>query len=470
MGSTRRDFVSGAAATALIPAAAPAAIDNVVTPEMFGAKGDGRTNDTHAFAALSAHVNGNGGGTIVLRRVTYVVGEQRPGAGGAKPSFAPIDIITLQGCTQPIIIRGNGATLKTAPKLRYGRFDPVSGQPLPPPPKRDLTNQAVPYWAMIEIHHCSGSIEISDLELDGNLEQLWIGGPYTKHGNWEAGGSGMRLRANSGPERLSRIRCHHQPTDGMMLAPATERTGSTTITDVVCDYNGRQGCSVTGGRNLVFQNCKFRHTGKAVIHSPPGDGVDIEAEGRPIRNVAFMDCEFSDNTGFGIGAGRGTDSSDIRFSRCKFIGTTNYSGWLDRAQMRFSKCLFVGSIIHVYGDDDPSQAAQFSDCTFTDDRRLSPSGQVFSGPRQLPSIAFLERSRNALFTRCNFRLVGEAILPVTGAGVIFADCTMSQRSPSRSSPQGTYLGINTINGNAHLEGSTIRGKVTLNGRSVPRTG
>ena len=93
MASTRRQFLAGAAATSLAPAAASAAPGETVTPEMFGAKGDGRTNDTRAFAAMSAHVNARGGGTIVLRPVTYVVGEQHPSAASKRTSFAPTNII-----------------------------------------------------------------------------------------------------------------------------------------------------------------------------------------------------------------------------------------------------------------------------------------------------------------------------------------------------------------------------------------
>jgi hypothetical protein len=470
MESSRRQFLAGAAASALVPAAATAASADVVTPEMFGAKGDGRTNDTKAFAAMSAHVNARGGGTIVLRPVTYVVGEQHPAPVGKKLSFAPTDIIHLKHCAGPIVVRGNGATLRAADKLRYGRFDRATGQPLPPPPRRDLTSQAVPYGAMIDMHHCSGGIEISDLELDGNLPRLWIGGPYGKRGNWEAGGSGLRLRNNSGPERLSRIRCHHQPTDGMMLAPATVRTGTTTVTDVLCEYNGRQGCSLTGGRDLLFERCKFRHTGRAVLHSKPGDGVDIEAEGRPIRNVAFVDCEFSDNWGFGVGAGRKSDADDIRFTRCKFIGTTTAAAWLDRSGMRFAACQFVGSITNIYGDPDPAKAVQFADCTFTDDPRLSPTGKVYLGRGKARTIAAVRNAQNVRFTRCTFRLVGDGLLPESGKGAIYADCTMTQRSPAASFPRGTYIGTTTIRGNPKLEGAVIRGKVTLNGRTLPRTG
>lgn len=467
MASTRRQFVAGASVTMVLPPAAAAAARGAVTPEMFGAKGDGRSNDTQAFSAMSAHLNTRGGGTIVLRPVTYIVGEQRR-VGEKKRSFAPAEIIHLKGCRRPIAIQGNGATLRAAPNLRYGRFNPDTGEPLPDPPRRDLSNQAVPYHAMIYIHECSGSISITDLDLDGALQRMRIGGRSAEHA-WAAPGSGIRLRNNSGAERLFRIKSHHHPVDGIMLAPASKRTGATTVTDVVCDYNARQGCSITGGRDLSFQRCKFRHTGRGGFHNAPGDGVDVEAEGRPIRNVTFEDCEFSDNVAFGMGAGRGTDSDGINFKRCKFIGTTNWSAGPDRSRMRFQSCLFVGTLGYVFGSPDPSLAVQFLDCTFTDDPALSPTGRVFLGKGQSTSIAVLKNAENVLFNRCNFRLIGEGVLP-SSTRAIYADCTMLQRSAKRSSPRGTYIGTSSIRGNADLEGSTIRGNVTLNGRGIPRTG
>jgi hypothetical protein len=461
---TRREFVAGLASIGVVQKAAAVPAGKPVTPEMFGAKGDGRTNDTKAFAAMSDHVNAAGGGTIVLRRVTYLVGEQHPGPGGKKPSFAPVNIINLIRCTRPIVIVGNGAKLLCAPGLRYGRFDPASGEPLPKLQKRDFTNEAIPYHAMVYIHRCSGSVEVSDLELDGNLQSLRIGGKSAGNG-WQAGATGMRLGTNTGPERISRVHTHHHAQDGLILNPSIDRTGSTEVTDVVCEYNGRQGCSVTGGRNINFHRCKFNHTGRAVLHSSPSHGVDIEAELQPVRDVAFYDCEFSDNFMFGVGAGKQTDIADVAFTGCRFIGTTNFACKVDTPGTKYTRCTFVGATEQNFGVAD--KATQFVDCTFTDNPALSPTKQVFLGRGLHRAIVVIRKSPNTKFSRCHFRLVDEGLLPKTGPDVIYSDCDMSQRSAEASKPRGIYLGTNVIKGNADLEGSTIRGKVTLNGRPVP---
>lgn len=459
--------MAGAAAAGIVPAGGLAAAGAVITPEAFGARGDGRTNDTDAFAALSAHVNAVGGGTIALRPVTYLVGKQFRSRGRTSEfAFIPSDILHFVGCSANLVIRGNGATLRCAPRLRYGAFDRTSGTPLPEGRTNlDIDKRASPYFAMIDVEDCTGSVDISGIELDGNLRALRLGGKYGK-GGWQAPGSGIRMNRNKGPARLSRIHSHHHPFDGLLLTDSPGRTGSTIVSDSVLEFNARQGCSITSGRNYVFERCAFRHIGRAGMRSSPAAGVDIEAEASTIRNVTFSNCEFSDNAGFGMVAGSG-DSEGLAFDGCTFVGTTNFAAWPDKPLMRFSNCLFVGAITHTHGDPDPRRAVQFLDCAFTDDPGLSPTGEVFVPPSP-SSIAVIPNMGNVLFNRCRFTLTGRALLPYS-TDAIFADCEMSQRSPARSSPHGTYLGMTTITGNADLGRSRIRGSVILNGRPLPRT-
>ena len=81
------------------PEAPPPPVADAVTPEQFGAAGDGQTNDTDAFAKMTAAVNKAGGGRVVLRKTTYVVGGHvsDPASGYA---FAPANIMVFDGCTK----------------------------------------------------------------------------------------------------------------------------------------------------------------------------------------------------------------------------------------------------------------------------------------------------------------------------------------------------------------------------------
>jgi hypothetical protein len=464
----RREFLLGGASAGLLSTACWPAASDMVTPEAFGAKGDGRTNDTDAFAAMSAHVSARGGGIVVLRPVTYIVGKHVPSSTVINQPFAylPATIMHFAGCTGAVTVQGNGATLRCQSGLRYGTFDPATGRRTDrhtPNYKRE--ERASPYVAMIRAETCSGPVTISDIELDGNLQRLVIGGKYGNAG-WQIPGYGIQLLDNSGPERLSRINSHHHAHDGLYIKGSSQRAASSVIADVTCDYNGRQGCSITGGRNYAFERCRFRHTGKVVFRSAPGAGLDIEPQKSLVRNISFTACDFSDNAGPGLLAPAG-NSEGISCEGCTFVGTTSWAAWPKKPRVRFSNCTFVGAIVHAYGDPDPARAAQFHACTFRDDPKLSPTGQVFTGKGRNPAIANLPRSENVLFSRCHFALTHDGVLPFSTRLVRFSDCEMSQASPRRSRPRGTYLGTSRVNGNADLGGSVISGTVILNGLTLP---
>jgi hypothetical protein len=472
-GLSRRDWLWRSTSLALLSLSEPsAAAEAPVSPEQFGAVGDGRTNDTLAFAAMSRFVNQRGGGTIVLRPVTYIVGAQAP---GVRPyyAFGPIDIMTFKGCAGPVVIRGNGARLRCQPGLRYGTFDPRSGaatnHALPYLGSQQLAapDLASPYFAMIDIEDCSGPIEIADLELDGNLQGAIIGGPYGDSG-WQIACGGIRLRNNRSSERLLRIHSHHHCQDGLTIDGHVQRAGEGLIEGFVSEYNARQGCSLVGGRRYAFANCRFNHTGRAGLMSAPGAGFDIEAEDKTIRDVRFRDCEFSNNKGAGLIADSG-DAEGVSVERCRFTGTTMWAAWPNKPLFRFSDCQFVGAIVSAHGNADPQRAARFLRCTFRDDPALSPTGQIYVAENLL-TIAELPYSPNARFEQCRFELTHQAVLPWSQSDVIYADCTMSQKAAKQSYPRGTFIGRNRIDANVDLYSSRILGELVVNGELRPRNG
>ncbi|MEA3002015.1 MAG: hypothetical protein QOH81_803 [Sphingomonadales bacterium] len=469
---SRRSALLGGSLS-LLGAAAPvgrAAIipEGSLTPEMFGARGDGVTNDSAAFAALSAAITRRGGGVIALRRKVYVVGAQRHDPTGSNGyAFAPESLLRFVGLPGPLTILGNGATLRCQSGLRYGTFVPATGAPSRHAmPYLNPRERATPYEYMIYAERCVGAVTISDLELDGNLPRLVIGGEYGDTGR-QIAGSGIFLRDNRGDEILRSVSSHHHPQDGIIIDGNDDPVLAARVTrraeDIRCEYNARQGCSIVGGRNWSFSRCKFNHTGKAVIQSAPGAGVDIEAEGsKKNRNLSFEDCEFADNTGCGLVADSG-DSEGATFTRCRFVGTTMWSVWPNKPLFSFRTCTFIGSAVKCFSDADPIRTTKFYDCLFTDDPKLSPNGKVYREGRADGSLADLSDGTNVRFERCRFLAVGGAVLPWSSSA-IYANCRMVQTSPSVGYPHGTYIGHNVISGRVDLYGIKIKGDLILNGK------
>jgi hypothetical protein len=459
-GMDRRSLIRGATAATLLhcTSLAHAAQDDVLTPEMFGAKGDGVTNDTLAFRRLSKAVEARRGGEIVLRPRTYLVGLQN-GAFGPY-AFAPVSVIQISRCSQPVVIRGNGATLKCASGLRYGTFDAKTGRRFDHPmPFTQPGYTATPYDYMVAIRECSGPVTISDLELDGSVETLLIGGQWGDTG-WQIAAVGLFLADNHGGETVTNVHSHHHAQDGMMVRGTTRRPGEARrmFGQVRCELNGRQGCSLIGGTGYTFTNCRFAETAMVKVQSAPAAGFDIEQEGDPIRDIRFYGCEFSGNSGVGLVADSG-DSADVRFEGCRFIGTANWAVWPRKPFFRFIGCHFVGPIVNCWTDANPERATQFFRCTFVDTAvRPRKGGSPEKGP-----IANLGEGRNVLFSDCRFSVSHGWALPWS-VQAIYENCTMQQRGGPTGFPRGTYRGKNTIVGSADLYNSRILGRVTINGK------
>src|SRR5436190_17017204 len=290
-------------------------------------------------------------GIIRFRPTTYIVGQQWRGRESGY-AFAPSPLINLFGCNRTLLIQGNGARLRCAEGLRYGTFDPTSGKPTKhEQPYYGSGQLASPYRAMIQIASCSAEVGIRDLELDGNLVGLQVGGPWGDTG-WQIGCIGLLLKNNLGREHITGVHSHHHGQDGFQIDGPSIRRSLSLFENCESDYNARQGCSIVGGRNYTFRNSRFRHTGKGGLMSAPGAGVDIEAEGeKTVRDLKFESCEFSNNSGVGLLAEEGNSEGAI-FNECRFVGTASWGAWPNKPSFVFTNCKFVGSIANAHGDPD----------------------------------------------------------------------------------------------------------------------
>lgn len=374
MELSRREWLAGVTAAAAMPRAAYGA-STIVTPEQFGAVGDGRTNDSAAFAALSAYVNRLGSGEIALRPTTYIVGRQMV-RGRPDYAFAPTPILDFKGCTGPLVVRGNGAHLRSAAGLRFGTFDPASGAPTRHAlPFYKPGESASPYFAMINVEDCSGPVEISGFELDGNAAALRIGGPWGDTG-WQIGCAGLYLKNNRGPIIVSNIRSHHHVMDGGIgFGPGRPgQPESVTLRDCEFISNARNGFSMVGGVGWTFERCKFNRSGRDLPFrgSAPKAGIDFEAEGgKFVSHIRLLDCLAEDNVGVAClhpGSGR---TSDVYWQGGRIVGTTasSYFGG-GNAGIAFRDTLFLGMLVNLSKE-------RFESCTFSDDPALSPTGALY---------------------------------------------------------------------------------------------
>lgn len=357
--------------------------DGVLRPEWFGARGDGVTNDSDAFGALSAFINAADGGTVELSPgAVYIVGKQTlalPSSSDpawTKYTWVPdyMGALVFTNCTRPVVVRGNGATFKCAPGLRFGCFSTVDGSP-------DFSHDGVlytgngigtPYVAMIRAEACTNIVHISDLELDGNRENLTFGGYYGDvNPGYQIAGYGVYLFNNTGQITLENINSHHQPTDGLIGNGPGVKTTPENVTIINChgNDNGRNGLSVVGGHGWQFHKCRFDRNGAL---SGPMAGIDLEAEGgKYVRGCSFYDCVSENNGGTALSS-IGALTTGNMWYRGRLLGTNSYCyyGTSGEDAMKFFGTTFLGGLSNVFTET-------FTDCIFSDDVTKSPTGTLY---------------------------------------------------------------------------------------------
>jgi len=256
---------------------------------MFGAKGDGVTDDTAAVqAAVDAAVS-LGGGTVYVPAGRYMIFAHAPETVSSnylrdEGGIALGDNITLQmdpAATLAAIPNAEDAYQvvrvfnKSNVQIRGGR---IEGE-------RDAHTGGTGEWGFGMAVHGGSNIVISDV----TVVDCW--------------GDGVILL------RL----------DGTPYSDTSKVVNNATLQRVVSDGNRRQGLSVAGVVGLTVSGCTFSNTSGTA----PKAGVDMEPDfdGVPQHDVTFRDCTFVDNDGCGLTFGaRGDNVKNFTIDRCVFSG------------------------------------------------------------------------------------------------------------------------------------------------------
>jgi hypothetical protein len=292
----------------------------------------------------------------------YIVGHQDTGIPPAlyKQGRSPLH---FKDCTNLSLVGGPDTRIKFDDCLYFGAFDHTTGDALLYPcglscaAVEDMANIGI----CIHLERCS-YVNVEDLALDGNMNNIWIGGSTSSDGT-QLQHTGIVLD-DSWEVAIEDVDVYQFCLDGMFIL-AKELSVFTHGDDMRialhgCSFsrNGRNGLSWMGGAGVTFGHCQFELNGTYLIRSSPGAGVDIEYHGfvfaydsAPIGNGTFVACVFKYNKGFGLVSDVGVDyvpyvPGPFRFFSCTFIGSEGgVALWPNAPDMRFDYCRIHGRTV-----------------------------------------------------------------------------------------------------------------------------
>ncbi len=336
----------------------------------FGAKGDGINNDAESFKEAAKYINNRGGFVkLIIPFGEYIVNTQRDN----KPETIKIsDNIFLAVNVKNVTIVGgknaNGKSpkIKYASNLYYGSFYiDKSGEITP------YCNQKTPakfthiasLGTIFYFEKCKNII-LSNLNLDGNIENQIIGGIYGDYGI-QLPHIGIYLSKNTDVS-LNNMTITSFGEDGIYI-----KSNNTKLNKVQCLYNGRQGVSWVDGDSLTARESEFSYTGTKILYSKPGAGIDFEPEfGNDLHYARFTNCNFKYNYGYGIVNYNGKNKlKNVQFDNCTIVGYENYAMVFMAENCTFNNCKFYGDIYQSYVAEeipDPTKQMKFTNCIFSD--------------------------------------------------------------------------------------------------------
>ncbi|MDP1832129.1 MAG: right-handed parallel beta-helix repeat-containing protein [Geothrix sp.] len=221
-----------------------------VKDALFGAKGDGVTDDTKAIQKAVDAVGGKGGTVQVPDGIYLVNALAQSGRNG---------IVLRNNMTLRL---SGGAVLKVIPN----------------------SAQSYTLLAVTSVSHVN--------IVGGTLE----GDRSTHIGTAGEGGMGIQIQ-DSQHIVVQGVLARECRSDGFYI---TNTNTDVTFCRVGADHNRRQGMSIVGGTGILVKDSTFSNTGGIL----PEYGIDIEPNpGETVSHITISGCTFTGNAGGGLAAG-----------------------------------------------------------------------------------------------------------------------------------------------------------------------
>ncbi|HWT11299.1 MAG TPA: hypothetical protein VN231_00940 [Allosphingosinicella sp.] len=318
---SRREALGGIGAAAALLVACPPRVaraqsGTTFTPEMFGARGDGRTDDYEALKRLAAAVSQAGGGIVRFGRGRHYLIDRIQVWGG--PNRNDVANILYNRC-RGLRIDLNGATVHVKGDF-HRSGDTAEG-------RFSWLNAVIPF----QLNRCT-DVVIENGFLHGHADRM-SRDPTVD----ERSGHGFAINGCSNV-LLEGLHVHHFSADGVRVGILGGRENDpcrdVRLSQVRLTNNARQGLTIAGGVGVVATDCEFSHTGRTGgaqgdYRHAPSAGVDVEPNRFVTERSDFraLRCRFDDN--------RGSPVTAASADRTAFIELIDCSG-RSRAQSRLS--------------------------------------------------------------------------------------------------------------------------------------
>ena len=372
----------------------------------FGAKGDGKTDDTKAFQKAFAQINSLKKNVIVIIPAGhYILYPQIPTALNNPTAYVPLNVMSLINCTNITVKGEKGTKISFAPNLYYGAFKRRGKEIEKFGPVTTLWQYRVAIGHGFYIENSSG-INIQQIEMDGNNRNFILGSQFGDVG-MQIDNDGLFIQDGSNIT-LTNLNMHHFGRDGLQVINKTPKSFATpsqkiNITNCQFEYNGRQGFSWTGGVGVTAVDCSFSYTGKTKFSSPPGAGVDFEPNGGYIvKEGLFINCRFKNNAGVAVLADEGGfNARDVKFINCELVGETAPALWVKSPVFSFTNCLILGTFYFGCAANTEEEGTKFFRCHFSDE---------YSSKSATNYLIESNGARYLLFDGCRFTATTKGML------------------------------------------------------------